>query len=146
MQTNRRSLLAAIGAGPMMLAAPAAMSADAPDAVIERAFERRQIAYAAYNDLPDRGEPLVDGFGPGERELWTIINEAEHVIRTTVATTPRGVMLQLWCAMYHSVSGQEDDAALTRGDFAAVERLDNGLDWNARLMLAALRSLQLMEG
>lgn len=62
-----------------------------------------------------------------------------------MATTPRGVMLQLWCAMYHTVTGREDDEALTRGDFAAIDRLDSGLDWNARLTLAALRSLQTME-
>lgn len=143
--TTRRGLLGAISVAPAVLAAPA-LAKERPDAVIETAFRRRQAAYAAYNALPVKNEPVVDGYGPGERALWATIDQAEEIIRSTVASTPRGVMLQLWCAMYHTVSGREDDEAVTRGDFAAIDRLDSRLDWNARLTLAALRSLQAMEG
>ncbi|WP_260598879.1 hypothetical protein [Sphingomonas endolithica] len=115
------------------------------DAAIEAAWACREQAYAAYNALPDNNGPVVNGYGPSEREMWAIIDEAEETIRAAVATTARGAMLQLWCAMYNSVSGREDDEAVTQGDFAAIDRKDSGLDWNARLMLAAIRSLQAME-
>jgi hypothetical protein len=142
--STRRGLLGAIAVAPAVLALPA-LATNYPDAAIETAWRSRQAAYATYNALPVENGPVVNGYGPGERELWAIIDEAEETIRSTVAATPRGIMLQLWCAMYHTVTGREDDEALTRGDFAAIDRLDNGLDWNARLTLAALRSLQMME-
>lgn len=116
------------------------------DIEIEAAWQRRVQAYAEFQSLPDDAEPVVDGYRPGERELWDVIDAAEEVIRSRVAKTPRGAMIQLWCVMYHSVTGRDEDAAVTRGDFAALDHADSTLDWNARLTLAALRSLQAMEG
>lgn len=147
-QHSRRALLGGAGlalvAGtlPVMAAQPQAVG----DAQIEAAWQRRVQAYAAYNALPADAGPVVNGFRPGESELWKVIDEAEEVIRSSIATTPRGAMLQLWCAMYHNITGREDDEALTRADFAALDRADGKLDWNARLTLSALRSLQAMEG
>jgi hypothetical protein len=145
--TTRRAAFGAIGsiAAAGILASHTARALANPDADIEAAFQRRQQAYAAYNALPIDNQPVVDGYGPGERELMAVIDAAEDVIRRAVATTPRGVMLQLWCAMYHSITKSQDDDALTRADFAAIDRIDSDLDWNARLMLAGLRSLQAME-
>lgn len=143
--TTRRNFIAGIAIVPALASPVAPAIANEGDAVIEAAFARRQAAYATYNALPPDSGPAINGYGPGERELWDIIDEAEEIIRSHVATTPRGAMLQLWCAMYHSVSGREDDEAITRGDFGAIARLDGALDWNVRLMLAALRSLQSME-
>lgn len=142
---SRRDAMRALAILPTIIATPTAAFAKEGDAVIEASFARRQAAYATYNALPPDSGAVVNGYGPGERELWDIIDEAEEVIRSHVATTPRGAMIQLWCAMYHSVSGREDDEAITRGDFGALARLDGTLDWNVRLMLAALRSLQSME-
>jgi hypothetical protein len=146
-RTTRRAAFGAIGsiAAAGLIAAHAAQAAINSDAAIEAAFERRQRAYAEYTALPLDNEPVIDGYGPGERELWDVIDRAELEIRQTIATTPRGVMLQLWCAMYHSVSTGSEDEALTRADFSALDREDVQLDWNVRLMLAALRSLQAME-
>jgi hypothetical protein len=143
--TTRRNFIAGLAIMPALASTAAPVIANEGDAVIEAAFARRQAAYATYNALPPDSGPVVNGYGPGERDLWDIIDEAEEVIRSHVATTPRGAMLQLWCAMYHSVSGREDDETITRGDFGAIARLDGALDWNVRLMLAALRSLQTME-
>ncbi|WP_066781275.1 hypothetical protein [Sphingomonas sp. CCH5-D11] len=143
--TTRRGVLGAIAVAPAVLAAPA-LSHTSADAAIEAAWQRRVEAYAAFHALPEDNGPIVDGYGPGEREQWDIIDEAEELIRSTAARTPRGAMIQLWCAMYHSVTGREDDEALTRADFAAIDRLDSSLDWSARLTLSALRSLQSMEG
>jgi hypothetical protein len=146
-RTTRRAAFGAIGsiAAAGLIATHAARAAANTDSAIEAAFERRQRAYAEYQSLPLDNQPIIDGYGPGERELWAIIDTAELEIRQAIATTPRGVMLQLWCAMYHSISKGAEDEALTRADFAALDREDVQLDWNVRLMLAALRSLQAME-
>ena len=145
---SRRALLGGAGlalmagALPVLTAPPSATR----DIEIEAAWQRRVQAYDEFQSLPDDAEPVVDGYRPGERELWDVIDAAEEVIRSRVAKTPRGAMIQLWCVMYHSVTGRDEDAAVTRGDFAALDHADSTLDWNARLTLAALRSLQAMEG
>ena len=145
---SRRALLG--GAGLALIAGTLPVMATpqpaAADAQIEAAWQRRVEAYAEFQSLPDDAEPVVDGYRPGERELWDVIDAAEEVIRSRVAKTPRGAMIQLWCVMYHSVTGRDEDAAVTRGDFAALDHADSTLDWNARLTLAAIRSLQAMEG
>lgn len=145
---SRRVLLGGAGLALMTGALPvlAAPPSATRDIEIEAAWQRRVQAYAEFQSLPDDAEPVVDGYRPGERELWDVIDAAEEVIRSRVAKTPRGAMIQLWCAMYHSVTSSDDEDAVTRGDFAALDRAEGSLDWNARLMLAAVRSLQLMEG
>lgn len=118
-----------------------------PDAAILGAWERRQNAYTAYHARPIDQPGLEPGeFNtPEEKRLWAIIEEAEEVIRSATATAVRGASIQLWTCLNHSVTGREDDAAITRGDLARLERIDTDLSWNARLALAALRSLQAME-
>ncbi len=123
----------------------AALPSQSGDAVIISAWKRRQDSYAAFIALPIYDGPVAAGYAPGERELWDIIDEAEEEIRSITATTPHGATIQLWCAMYHSITDRKGSDAVNRGDFAALDRMDGTLDWNARLMLAALRSLQSME-
>ncbi|WP_267386148.1 hypothetical protein [Sphingomonas sp. GC_Shp_3] len=117
-----------------------------PDAAIIAAWERRQTAYAAYNALPIENEPVIDGYGPGEAELWAVIDAAEAEIRSATAATTRGAMIQLSCAVFHSLTQQSDVDAYERGDLAAIEAGEHGpCDWSGRLALAALRSLMVME-
>ena len=143
---TRRAILAAVIAAPALAAtASTVWATTTPDAAIEAAWQRRQAAYVAYNAIPPDYSPDAPSETPEEAKLWATVNESEDVIRSTTARTPRGAMLQLWCAMYHSVMNGDDDAALTRGDFAALDRMDEKLEWNARLVLAALRSLQTIE-
>ena len=144
--TTRRNLLIADPAVAALVAVPGIAVAQGGDAKIEAAWERRQLAYAAYNAQPVDQPGLQPGEveTPEEKRLWAIIDEAEEVIRSNVATTPRGVAIQLWCCLYHSVAGREDDQAITRGDLDRLTALEGKLDWNTRLALAALRSLQAM--
>ena len=144
--TTRRNLLIAAPAVAALVAVPAFAVARGADAEMEAAWQRRQTAYAAYNAQPVDQPGLEPGQveTPEEKRLWAIIDEAETVIRSTVAKTPRGVSIQLWCSLYHSVSGREDDEAITRGDIDRLESLEDALDWNAKLALAALRSLKAM--
>jgi hypothetical protein len=117
-----------------------------PDAAIRAAWDRRHPACAAYNALPLENQPVVDGYGPGEAELWAVIDAAEAEIRSATAATTRGAMIQLQCAVFHSLTQQSDVEAYERGDIAAIEAGEHGpADWSGRLALAALRSLMAME-
>lgn len=91
--------------------------------------------------VEDNSDPLA----AEEKALWSTIDEAEEVIRSETARTTKGVEIQLWVALYHSVSGREDDEAITRGDLDRLIRLEPAFDWNVRLAFAALRSLRAME-
>jgi hypothetical protein len=122
------------------------MQAINPDWAMIAAWERRQEAFASYNALPDDNQPLIDGYGPGERELWAVIDAAEEEIRSATAATTRGAMIQLQCAVFHNLTHRKDVEAFERGDIAAVEASDQGPpDWSGRLVIAALRSLMAME-
>lgn len=117
-----------------------------PDAALSKAWDRRQRAYAVYNAIPPNDTLDGPSMTPEEIRLWEIIDTAEEVIQSTTARTPHGASIQLWCALHYSILRREDDDAVTRGDLAAIDRHDSELDWNARLVLAALRSLQTMGG
>lgn len=137
---DRRFFIATAPFAAVALAAPAVAAANpSGDAVLEQAWAKRQQAFEAYNAI------ISDGDTPEELALWAIIDEAEKVIQTTVASTPRGVAIQLWTAMYHTIVMAEEERAVTRGDFDYLDREDGNLDWDARLTLAALRSLKAME-
>ena len=128
-------IAAGLAAVPGSAVAPTA----APDAAIEAAWIKRQEIYAAFLD----DENWEDA---ASTRYWNAIDEQEEIIRRCVATTPRGVLIQLWCALYHSsaVYSQEQDRAVTRADFDAVESMDGNMDWSDRLLLASLRSLKAM--
>lgn len=117
-----------------------------PDAAILAAWDRRQLAYDAYKALPLDNQPIVDGYGPGERALWDEIDAAEAEIRKAIACTVRGAMIQLQCAVFHSLRFRKDVEAFDRGDLAAVQSSDYGPEeWSGQLALAALRSLVAMD-
>lgn len=141
--TTRRNLLAASPMAALFATVPTLAFAQAPDAAIEAAWQRRQSAYATYNAQPIDQPGIEPGEveTPEEKRLWAIIDESEEVIRLTVAGTPRGVSNQLWCCLYHSVRGVADDAAITRGDLAVLSANEADFNWNVRLALAAQRSL-----
>ena len=117
-----------------------------PDRAILAAWERRQTAFVAYNALPLDNQPVINGYGPGEAELWAVIDAAEEEIRSATAHTTRGAMIQLQCSVFHSLTQRSDVEAFDRGDIAAIEVGGHGpADWSGRLALAALRSLMAME-
>jgi hypothetical protein len=145
MNTTRRGLLAGIPAvAALTLPAIPLIQSNDDDAALIEAFNRRQRARAEYNALPDDKWVLEDGYTPEEARLWAIVDEAEEQIRSAVAKTLQGVMIQIWIALAHTVGGREDDNAITRGDLDQLLAKEEAFDWNARLALAALRSLKAM--
>lgn len=143
-ETTRRSLLAAGPAIALLPTIPGTLKAD-PDAVLEAAWNRWRDARATYNAAPfanDVEDPAQhDAAVAEENRLWAIMDEAEETIRATPAKTPRGAQIQLWIALVGSIDTREQDEALTRGDLAAILATEDRLDWNARLIVAALHSL-----
>jgi hypothetical protein len=118
-----------------------------PDALLEQAWTRWQDARQAYNGLPDPGRSDVDGdaIEAEEARLWTVMDETEEAIRAAVATTKRGAAIQLWVALAHSIDTQGQDEAISRGDLTPILATEGDLDWNARLVVSALRSLAAAE-
>lgn len=115
-----------------------------PDQAILDAWERREEAYRVYGAMGDH-EVGRSQMSPAEKRLWEIIDGGDEFIRSAVASTPRGVSIQLWVALYHSVTGRDDDAAISHGDLEQLTELEDRLDFNARMILAALRSLRAIE-
>ena len=69
------------------------------------------------------------------------LDAAENRIRERPAHTPHGAAIKLWLALLHMVDTAEQDRSVEERDMAAMERHDEHLDWNARLIVAALRTL-----
>lgn len=133
---DRRNLLIAAPAIAALVAVPA-MATD-HDAEIIAAWRTRKAAYRRYNALPMADAP--GDMTPSEQAEWTIIDNAEAVIRTGVAKTPRGVAAQLWVAFQHTLTSRKDDAAAQSANLAYFAD-DSERDWTERMTLAALRSL-----
>ncbi|MDZ7895434.1 MAG: hypothetical protein U5M50_11045 [Sphingobium sp.] len=125
-----------------MIAAPA-LAAPAGDKAIIAAWGQRAVALDTYSSLPFSETGF--GYTPDEKACWDIIDAAEEMIRGTVAATPQGIVIQLLCAMTHSTAERKADDAATHGDLDALHAMDSDLDWDMRLILAAIRSLKAME-
>jgi hypothetical protein len=145
-ETTRRSLLAAIPVAA--IAAPVipamALGAEHPDAALIEAWERRSAAYKRYNLLPlsdEVGVP-VGNYTQAEAAEWAIIDAAEEVIQSTVASTPEGVAIQLWAMLTHTVTHHDEERATLTRDLAFFNASDEDQDWTVRLILAAIRSLE----
>ncbi len=113
------------------------------DAAIIAAWDRRAAAFASLQALPDN--PRGDGETPERHAQWAIIDVAEAEICTSVATTPRGAELQLWCAAVYQFDAAEDEGPCYRGDLDYFTAQGDRLDWKDKLLIAAMRSLRAMQ-
>jgi hypothetical protein len=140
-RTNRRSFVAAIPAisATSAVAIPA-FAATGADARIIAAWEQRKAAYLDYNNSPPWND---EGPDPEEDAFYQVVDEAEELIRSSVATTALGAEIQLWVALYHSESHKRDrDTAIITADLSAVIEHDAEMDWHTRFILGAIRSLR----
>lgn len=117
--------------------------ANADDAILA-AWGRRSVAHAIYNVLPFKDEG--EGYTAEEQVHIDTIDEAEGVIRNAIATTSRGVEIQLWVAFNHMVSKREDDEAVNIMDLDWFLMDETRFEWPERLIIAALKSLRAMGG
>lgn len=138
---SRRAALAAFPIAAVAVAAPAVALAvsQGPDAALEAAWQR--IVHAA--DTLDAIS--VNHDTPAEREQWAIMDEAENFIQSTPARTPHGAAIQLWLALRHTIDSNEHDEPVKRRDIDTLLS-DRGLDWSAKCIVAALHSLDGING
>lgn len=121
---------------------------DEADADLLAAWERRKVAYRTYNAAPltdDEPHDPVTKMTPEEAAFWQETDAIEATIEATTAKTLAGIKAQLWCAVSHMVTHRPEDNAANEGDLAAMSELHEGLDWNVKLVVAAIRGLEAME-
>lgn len=133
---SRRAFLVGAPVAATIPLLPASAFNQAADAVIERAWRRRVGAHVVFNN-----NTLTKA---GENYWFAVIDEAEEVIRSTTAVSARGAAIQLWVSLSHSIMDRVDDDAINREDLGHFASRDVDLDWEARLVLSALRSLYAM--
>jgi len=114
------------------------------DAPIIAAWDRRAAAFLAVRALPD--DAATGGETDEQSAQWSIIDTAEAEIGASVATTPRGAELQLWCAAVYQFDAAEDEAPCYRADLDYFAAKGDRLDWKDKLLIAALRSLRAIGG
>lgn len=109
------------------------------DAAIIDAWNRRVAAHAMISG----GE--VDGRDAALAPYWAIVDECDKLIHTTQATTPKGVAVQIWTALHNSSAYvRDEEQAILRMDLEYLTAHAGSFDWDARSLVAALRSLQAM--
>ena len=79
-----------------------------------------------------------------DRQLWQIIDPAEVTIQSGIAANIDDVAIQLKVSLLHTLPNREDEAVVLWGDVKSLNECSADIDWNARLVLSALRSLEAM--
>jgi len=114
------------------------------DEKLEAAWQHRRETIAAYNAAPNDDD---DDTGQAKAEndrLWAMVSDDEIAIHSATASTLAGVKVQLWLALDHCVSDKAACAHAAERDLAWFMERDRDMDWNGRLVLAALHSLETM--
>lgn len=137
---------------PDSITAPAGATAltTTNHADIRSAFEYRAGAYAAYLALPIEDNTTPDDLAveitSEEKRLMADVDAAEEFIQSTKATTAGEAELQLWCAISHFCDGREPDARSYVADFRYFQMYEADLDWPAKLVFGAIKSLRALGG
>jgi len=76
-----------------------------------------------------------------KRADWARIAQFEDAIRAATASSFEGLKRQLWLALLHSMPDVVEPARHYDMDIAALESREEDFDFNARLIVSALRSL-----
>lgn len=121
-----------------------AIAADAP---IVCAWERRRILIPQLNRLYRANPPRLMHENLPAEATEDAISAVDEVIRGTVSRSLKGLTAQIWVALYYTADfiSDEHETAMLQGDLATVERFDERMDFNVRLLVAALRSINAME-
>jgi hypothetical protein len=102
-------------------------------------------SYVAMRDtldaLPD-DKPSIDEQVAFEAPYWAVCDVAENAILVTNATTPAGIAIKIKIALAHMLTSRTHDNALRNGDLATLA--DPELDWDRRVLVSALQSLEAM--
>jgi hypothetical protein len=137
--STRRNFIAGSAAIAASLASPATSNAASADVGIIAAWERWVAARTAFNALPLQYDEWHE---QEENRLWRLTDQAEEDIREAKANTKEGAAIQLWIALAHSLETRRQDDLIIARDLPAIEQEEQAFDWNIRMIVSALRSLE----
>lgn len=138
--TSRRALIGGAGLAAIMVTAPIVASALPGSASIERHWLDRCVAYREFEADPD----VLDD-NERANDYWDRIDAAEIAILNSPDVTARAAELRLWVAWSHcqpSSHGTDVGPLVALGDVSALHRIRDSLDWNEKLIFAAILYLR----
>lgn len=141
---SRRAAIVALAGTPVFLGtmAEAIASPRSSDAELLRQFERRQAAMSrvyAMDDHAPADEAEADRISS---ECNTAASEAETAMRRIGASTAEGIEAILWAAIPHIDADRGLDRAISEGRFDDVIADERDLDFDVRLVVAAIIGLR----
>ena len=110
------------------------------DADILAAWASYNQAREIYDTTPDEG-PYIMGVNAAQQAQIDIMEPAENLIGEAAPATLRGLEIQLWSMLVHSVNTQE---AATLARTEQLEALQGHCDWIECHALNAIRAIRAM--
>ncbi len=136
--TRRAALTGAASASIIMAAGGAAAMIPTTRDEVERHWQDRCAAFREFE-----ADPRVFDDHEVESAYWRRIDAAEIAILASTFRTRRTAELQLWIGWSHyQPSSSTVEALVTHGDYAALARIRSGLDWNEKMLFAAITTLR----
>jgi hypothetical protein len=136
--TRRAALTGAASASIIMAAGGAVAMIPTTRDEVERHWQDR---CAAFREL-EADERFLDNDAV-QAPYWRRIDAAEIAILASTFRTRRTAELQLWIAWSHyQPSSRTIEALVTHGAYADLARTRADLDWNERMLFAAISTLR----
>jgi hypothetical protein len=136
--TRRTAMTGAVSASIIMAAGGAAAMIPTTRDEVERHWQDR---CAAYREL-EADERFLDDDAVQE-PYWRRIDAAEIAILASTFRTRRTAELQLWIGWSHyDPSSSTVEKLVTQGDYAALAMMRGDLDWNEKMLFAAITTLR----
>lgn len=104
-----------------------------PDLPIDQIWQDRCTTFRAFENAP----PMED---ESAIAYWDRRNEAEVAILASPDTSARAAEIRLWVAWSHY--DETDRTEVWLGDAAALLPIRDDLDWNEKLLFAAILNLR----
>lgn len=112
------------------------------DAEMAALFSERRDAQIAYMNLPTTG----DRDSAEAVRLDDLVGKLETAAERADVATVTGVEMKLWIALSHLVVDPDQDRRSYGADLEFFEQNVRDLDWPARMVLSAIRSLRACGG
>lgn len=100
---------------------------------------------AGHIEMENLDDDAVGSGNPAEAAIWRKIDGAEAIIQQTPAKSPRGVAIKLWAALAQITTDRTEMTLVVRRDCENLVAIEQGMNWDARLILSAIQSLEAME-
>ena len=136
--TRRAAMTGAASASIIMAAGGAAAMIPTSRDEVEYHWQDRCIAYREF----EADAQVLDDHEV-ETAYWRRNDAAEIAILASTLRTRRTAELQLWIAWSHyEPSSSAIEKLVNQGDYAALASMRGGLDWNEKMLFAAITTLR----